>query len=60
MACIELLSKGLTNKEIAGVPPISQFTVRTHVKYISEKLAASERTDAVSIAAQQGIILFNS
>jgi two-component system NarL family response regulator len=57
---LDMLAKGLTNKEIARVLMISQFTVRTHVKHIFEKLAATDRTEAVSIATQQGIISFSS
>jgi DNA-binding NarL/FixJ family response regulator len=57
---LDMLSKGLTNKEIARVLFISQFTVRTHVKHIFEKLAATDRTEAVAIATQQGIISFSS
>lgn len=57
---LDMIAKGLTNKEIARVLLISQFTVRTHVTHIFEKLAATDRTEAVSIATQQGIISFNS
>jgi DNA-binding NarL/FixJ family response regulator len=55
-----MIAKGLTNKEIARALLISQFTVRTHVTHILEKLAATDRTEAVSVATQQGIISFNS
>lgn len=51
-----MISKGLTNKEIARVLSISQFTVRNHVNHILEKLGASDRTEAVSIALRQGVI----
>lgn len=51
-----MISKGLTNKEIGCALQISQFTVRNHVIHILEKLDASDRTEAVSIALQQGII----
>ncbi len=57
---LQMLAKGLTNKEIARVLSISQFTVRNHVNHILEKLEASDRTEAVSIAMQQGIILVSS
>ena len=56
---LDMIAKGLTNKEIAQVLMISQFTVRTHVVHIFDKLAASDRTEAVAIASQQGIITFN-
>lgn len=55
-----MIAKGLTNKEIARVLVISQFTVRTHVNHILEKLEASDRTEAVSIAMRQGIISTNT
>jgi DNA-binding NarL/FixJ family response regulator len=53
---LQMISKGLTNKEIARVLLISQFTVRNHVNHILEKLQASDRTEAVAIALQQGVI----
>lgn len=51
-----MISKGLTNKEIGQVLFISQFTVRNHVKHILDKLGATDRTEAVSIALQHGVI----
>jgi DNA-binding NarL/FixJ family response regulator len=51
-----MMAKGLTNKEIASVMEISQFTVRNHANHIFEKLEASDRTEAVSIAMHQGIL----
>jgi DNA-binding NarL/FixJ family response regulator len=51
-----MLAKGLTNKEIARVLQISQFTVRNHVIHVLGKLQASDRTEAVSIAIHQGIL----
>ncbi len=53
---LAMIAKGLTNKEIARALQISQFTVRNHVIHILEKLEASDRTEAVSIALQQGVI----
>jgi DNA-binding NarL/FixJ family response regulator len=55
-----MISKGLTNKEIGRALLISQFTVRNHVNHILEKLDAGDRTEAVSIAMQQGVILTSS
>ncbi len=51
-----MIAKGLTNKEIARALRISQFTVRNHVIHILGKLEASDRTEAVSVAVQQGIL----
>jgi len=53
---LEMVSKGLTNKEIARVLQISQYTVRNHINHISAKLDVGDRTEAVSFALQQGII----
>ncbi|HEY4046851.1 MAG TPA: response regulator transcription factor [Acidobacteriaceae bacterium] len=54
---LEMLSKGLTNKEIARVLCISQFTVRNHINRITEKLEVGDRTEATTVAIQQGIII---
>jgi len=56
---LDMIAKGLTNKEIAQVLMISQFTVRTHIVHIFDKLGASDRTEAVALASRQGIITFN-
>jgi len=55
-----MMSKGLTNKEIASALEISQFTVRNHINHILEKLEATDRTEAVSVALQQGILQVES
>jgi DNA-binding NarL/FixJ family response regulator len=53
---LEMVSKGLTNKEIARVLQISQYTVRNHINHISSKLNVGDRTEAATLALQQGII----
>jgi two-component system, NarL family, response regulator len=53
---LEMVSKGLTNKEIARVLQISQYTVRNHINHISAKLEVGDRTEAVAVAMQQGIL----
>jgi two-component system, NarL family, response regulator len=53
---LEMLAKGLTNKQIGTVFQISGNTARNHVNSILEKLEAADRTEAVSTAIQQGII----
>lgn len=60
MEVLDMIAKGLTNKEIAQVLMISQFTVRTHIVHIFDKLGASDRTEAVAIASRQGIINFTA
>jgi DNA-binding NarL/FixJ family response regulator len=57
---LQMIAKGLTNKEIGRVLLISQFTVRNHVKHILEKLEASDRTEAISIAIHQGVLSITS
>jgi two-component system NarL family response regulator len=53
---LELVAKGLTNKEVANTLQISQFTVRNHLNHITEKLEVTDRTEAIFIAIQTGII----
>lgn len=51
-----LLAQGLLNKEIADRLSISERTVKFHVSAILGKLGAGNRTEAVAIAAQRGLI----
>ncbi|MBE2223778.1 MAG: response regulator transcription factor [Anaerolineae bacterium] len=53
---LELLAQGLQNKEIAAELVISERTVKFHVSAILNKLNAGNRTEAVAIAAQRGLI----
>ncbi len=53
---LEMVAKGLTNKEIGRVLQISHYTVRNHINHISEKLGSGDRTEAATVALQQGII----
>lgn len=53
---LELVAKGLTNKEVAASLNISQFTVRTHLSHITSKLEVSHRTEAIAVATQTGLI----
>ncbi|MGA9767898.1 MAG: response regulator transcription factor [Blastocatellia bacterium] len=50
------VSRGNRNRDIANQLFISEETVKVHVKHIMEKLGASDRTEAVSIAVRRGII----
>jgi len=53
---LELLASGKTNRDIGSTLFISESTVKFHVHAILSKLNAGNRTEAVSIAAQQGFI----
>ena len=53
---LEMVSKGLTNKEIAHAIQVSHFTVRNHVRRIIDKLDVGDRTEAATHAIQQGIL----
>jgi DNA-binding NarL/FixJ family response regulator len=53
---LRLLARGLENKEIAAELVIAERTVKFHVSSIQGKLGAGNRTEAVVIAAKQGLI----
>ena len=57
MDVLQLLAEGLPNKEIAGRLGISEHTVKFHVNTILAKLDARTRTEAVTRAARQGLII---
>jgi DNA-binding NarL/FixJ family response regulator len=50
------MAKGLANKQIADALSVSENTVKGFIKNILAKLHASDRTEAVSVAIQRGII----
>ena len=53
---LEMMSKGLTNKQIGAALDISANTARNHVNSIIEKLDVADRTEAVTTAIQQGLL----
>jgi DNA-binding NarL/FixJ family response regulator len=53
---LHLLAQGLPNKEIATRLVISERTAKFHVSSIMSKLGATNRTEAVALAAQHGLI----
>lgn len=55
-AMLELLSKGLNNREIGQVLGIAEDTVKTHLKGLFRKLEVSNRAEAVREAMQRGFI----
>jgi DNA-binding NarL/FixJ family response regulator len=50
------VARGAANKEVAFQLHISEETVKVHMKRILEKLQATDRTHAVTIALTRGII----
>lgn len=53
---LELIVKGLANKQIAYVLNIAEHTVKNHVKSILDKLDVEDRTQAATEAIQRGIV----
>jgi DNA-binding NarL/FixJ family response regulator len=53
---LQLVADGLRNKEIARVIGRSNETVKDHLQSILQKLGARDRTQAVTLALQRGII----
>jgi two-component system NarL family response regulator len=53
---LRLLVSGRRNREIAGTLEITEGTVKLHVSSILEKLGADDRTEAVTVALQRGIV----
>lgn len=56
---LRLLVSGRRNREIAGALEITEGTVKLHVSSILEKLGAEDRTEAVTVALQRGIVQLN-
>jgi len=55
---LELMADGLQNKEIAYRLDVSKQTAMTHIKNIFKKLEVQDRTQAVMVALQRGLIDF--
>jgi DNA-binding NarL/FixJ family response regulator len=53
---LEMVAKGLTNKEIGRAFQVSHFTVRNHVRHIMAKLNVGDRTEAATLAIQNGLL----
>lgn len=55
-AVIELVAKGLSNKEICAALSIAEGTLRNHLRRLFEKLGVDDRTQAAMEAVKRGII----
>ena len=53
---LQQVAGGHRNRDVARRLFITEETVKVHVKHIMEKLGASDRTEAVTIALRRGII----
>ena len=53
---LRFAAKGLRNKDIARVIGRTEATVKVHLKNIMAKLGVADRTEAVTLALQRGII----
>ena len=54
---LELVARGMTNREIGEVLHISDKTVRNHVINCMDKLRAKSRTEATTVAIRRGLIV---
>ncbi len=53
---LELVARGMTNREIGTALSVGEETVKAHLKHVFVKLGASDRTEAALIAVQRGLI----
>ena len=53
---LRLIAKGLANKQIASELALAEATVKSHVAHILDKLGASDRTRAVTLAMERGLL----
>jgi DNA-binding NarL/FixJ family response regulator len=53
---LELVARGLSNKQIAYALEITETTAKNHVQHILHKLGAQDRTRATTVAIERGII----
>jgi DNA-binding NarL/FixJ family response regulator len=53
---LQLVALGLRNKEVGAELGVSNETIKVHVKNILAKLGVNDRTAAIKVARQRGII----
>ncbi|MPZ70648.1 MAG: response regulator [Actinobacteria bacterium] len=53
------VARGLTNREVARELHVSEATVKTHLLHVFAKLGVDDRTAAVTVALERGIIRLN-
>lgn len=55
-AVLELVARGLTNKEIQVALGMAEGTLKHHMKRIFDKLDVTDRTEAALVAVERGIL----
>jgi DNA-binding NarL/FixJ family response regulator len=60
MDVLQLMAKGMSNKEVGRSLWIGETTVKTHVSHILRKLKQSDRTNAVLAAVRSGLVRISS
>jgi DNA-binding CsgD family transcriptional regulator len=53
---LELIARGMSNREIAAKLYVSENTVKTHSSRVFDKLGARRRTQAVQLAKEFGLL----
>ena len=53
---LQLVARGLSNRDVAGVIGRTDETVKVHLKNIFTKLGVADRTEAVTLALSRGIL----
>jgi two-component system, NarL family, response regulator len=53
---LRLVAKGKANKEIAEELGVGEGTIKTHLKHLLSKLDAPDRTRAVTLAIERGLL----
>lgn len=53
---LQLIARGMRNREIGEKLFISENTVRNHILNLLQKLGTNHRTEAVALAVQQGLV----
>jgi DNA-binding NarL/FixJ family response regulator len=57
---LKSIARGMSNKEIAHLTSVTESTIKGHVNSILSKLGAGDRTGAVTLALQRGLIRLSS